>query len=70
MRTTAQILRTTYDLPYYRPDFVLVTPIPAKTQKLKTNLGGWVLRSGRGQLRETGSTVSHQQSHQPQTAPT
>jgi len=38
-----------------RPDFVLVTPTPAKTQKQKTNVGGWVLRSGRGQLRETGS---------------
>jgi len=39
-----------------RPDFVLVTPIAAKTQKQQTSLGGWVLRSGRGQLRETGST--------------
>jgi len=39
-----------------RPDFVLITPIAAKTQKQKTNVGGWVLRSGRGQLRETGST--------------
>jgi hypothetical protein len=39
-----------------RPDFVLVTPIAAKSQKQKTNVGGWVLRSGRGQLRETGST--------------
>jgi hypothetical protein len=39
-----------------RPDFVLVTSIAAKTQKQKTNVGGWVLRSGRGQLRETGST--------------
>jgi hypothetical protein len=39
-----------------RPDFVLVTPIAAKTQKQQTNVGGWVLRSGRGQLRETGST--------------
>ena len=37
-----------------RPDFVLVTPIAAKTQKQQTNVGGWVLRSGRGQL--TGST--------------
>jgi len=37
-----------------RPDFALVTPIAAKTQQ--TNVGGWVLRSGRGQLRETGST--------------
>jgi len=39
-----------------RPDFVLVTPIAAKTQKQQTNVGGWVLQSGRGQLRETGST--------------
>jgi len=39
-----------------RPDFVLVTPIAAKTQKQQTNVGRWVLRSGRGQLRETGST--------------
>ena len=39
-----------------RPDFVLLTPIAAKTQKQQTNVGGWVLRSGRGQLRETGST--------------
>jgi len=39
-----------------RPDFVLVTPIAAKTQRPQTNVGGWVLRSGRGQLRETGST--------------
>jgi len=28
----------------------------AKTQKQQTNVGEWVLRSGRGQLRETGST--------------
>jgi hypothetical protein len=39
-----------------RPDFVLVTPIAAKTHKQQTNEGGWVLRSGKGQLRETGST--------------
>jgi hypothetical protein len=26
-----------------RPDFVLVTPIAAKTQKQQTNVGGWVL---------------------------
>ena len=39
-----------------RPDFVLVTPSAAKTQKQQFNVGGWVLRSGRGQLRETGST--------------
>jgi len=38
-----------------RPDFVLVTPIAAKTQKQQTNIGEWVLRSGRRQLRETGS---------------
>jgi len=38
-----------------RPDFVLVTLITAKTQKQQTYVGGWVLRSGRGQLRETGS---------------
>jgi hypothetical protein len=37
------------------PDFMLVTPIAAKTQKQQTNVGGWVLRSGREQLRETGS---------------
>jgi hypothetical protein len=37
-----------------RPD--VVTPIAAKTKKQQTNVGGWVLRSGRGQLRETGST--------------
>ena len=35
---------------------MLVTPIAAKTQKQQTNVGGWVLRSGRRQLRETGST--------------
>jgi hypothetical protein len=40
-----------------RPDFVLVTPIAAKTQKQQTNVRGWVLRSGKGQLRETGSTL-------------
>ena len=38
-----------------RPDFVLVTPIAAKTQKQQTNVGGWVIRSGRWQLRGTGS---------------
>jgi hypothetical protein len=38
-----------------RPEFVLVTPIAAKTQKQQTNVGGWVLQSGRGQLGETGS---------------
>jgi len=47
-----------------------------KNYKLHTNVGGWVLWSGREQLRETGSTsaappaTSHQYSHQPQTAPT
>jgi hypothetical protein len=35
---------------------VLVTPISAKTRKQQNTAGGWVLRSGRGQLRETGST--------------
>jgi len=39
-----------------RPDFALVTPITATTQKQQINVGGWVLRSGRGQLRETWST--------------
>jgi len=39
-----------------RPDFVLVTPTAAKTQTQQTNVGGWFLRSGRGQLRENGST--------------
>jgi len=39
-----------------RPDIVLVTPTSARTQKQQTNVGGWVFRSGRGQLRETGST--------------
>jgi len=39
-----------------RPDFVLVTFSAAKTQKQQTDVRGWVLRSGRGQLRETGST--------------
>ena len=38
-----------------RPYFVLVNPIAAKTQKLQTNVGGWILQSGRGQLRVTGS---------------
>jgi len=33
-----------------RPDFVLITPIAAKTQKQQTDVGGRVLRSGRGQL--------------------
>jgi len=38
-----------------RPDAVLVAPISARTKKQQTsNEGGWVLRSGRGQLRETG----------------
>jgi len=39
-----------------RPEFVLVTPTAANTQKQQTNVGGWVLRRGRGQLREIGST--------------
>jgi hypothetical protein len=39
-----------------RPDVVLVTLIVAKAQKQHTNVGGWVLQSGRGHLRETGST--------------
>ena len=40
-----------------RPDAVLVTPISVKTKKQQTsNEGGRVLRSGGGQLRETGST--------------
>jgi len=39
-----------------RPGFVLVTPTSAKTRKQQTTAGGWVLRSGRGQLRETRST--------------
>jgi hypothetical protein len=34
---------------------VLVNPIAAKTYKQQTDVGGWVLWSGRGQLRETGS---------------
>ena len=38
------------------PGIVLVTPTSAKTRKQQTMAGGWVLRSGRGQLRETGST--------------
>jgi hypothetical protein len=38
------------------PDLVLVTPVAAKTQKQQINVGGWVLRSGSEQLRETGST--------------
>jgi hypothetical protein len=39
-----------------RQDIVMVTPISTKIQQQQTNSGGWVLRSGRGQLRETGST--------------
>ena len=38
-----------------RPRIVLVTPTTAKTQKQQTIVEGWVLRSGRGQLRETVS---------------
>jgi len=37
-----------------RQDFMLLTPIALKTQKLQNNVVRWVLRSGRGQL--TGST--------------
>ena len=44
-----------------RPDFVLVTPIAAKTQKQQTNVGGWVLRSGRGQLMDLGAPQQHRQ---------
>jgi hypothetical protein len=44
-----------------RPDTVLVTPTAAKIQKQQTNVGGWVLSSGRGKLRETGSTQQHRQ---------
>jgi len=55
-----------------RPDFMLVTPTSAKTRKQQTSAGGWVLRSGRGQLMETGSIpaappATSSQSHQPQT---
>ena len=39
-----------------RPDIVLVTPISAKTRRKQTTAGGWVLRSSRGQLRETRSS--------------
>jgi len=39
-----------------RPEFMLVTHILQKHKNKKTNVGGWILRSGRGQLRETGST--------------
>jgi len=36
---------------------LLVGPISARTKKQQTSIaGGWVLRSGRGQLRENGST--------------
>ena len=42
---------------YSCPDAVLVAPISTKTRMQQTsNEGGWVLRSGRGQLRGTGST--------------
>jgi len=58
-----------------RPDFVLVTPISASTQEQQTTAGGLVFRSGRGQLRETGSILAappatSTATHQPQTAPT
>jgi hypothetical protein len=49
-----------------RPEFVLVTPIAAKTKKQKTGVGGWVLQSGRGQLREMGAPQQH---HQPPVEP-
>ena len=40
-----------------RLDAVLVAPTSAKTRKQQTsNEGGWVLRSGRGQVRGAGST--------------
>ena len=39
------------------PDAVLIAPISAKTKKQQTsNAGEWVLRSGRGKLRETRCT--------------
>ena len=42
-----------------RPDAVLVAPIPARTKKQQTsNEGGWVLRSGRGQMGETTGSIS------------
>ena len=43
------------DIPPAAQILMLITPISAKTQKQQTTAGGWVLRSGRGQLRETGS---------------
>ena len=63
------------------PDAVLVAPISAKTKQQQTsNEGGWVLRSGRGQLRGTGSSSAAPPAtsrlialvaiHLPQTAPT
>ena len=50
-----------------RSDIVLVTPIAAKTRRRQTNVGGWVLRSGRGQSRETGRAP--QQHRQPPVEP-
>jgi len=42
---------------FRRPDAVLVAPVSAKAKKQQTsNKWGWVLRSGRGQLRKTRST--------------
>ena len=40
------------------PDAVLVAPVSTKMKKQRTSIieGGWVLRSGRGQLREDRST--------------
>jgi len=51
-----------------RSDAVLVAPISAKTKKQQTsNEGNGVLRSGRGQLRESGAILQH---HQPPPAAT
>jgi hypothetical protein len=45
------------------PDAVLVAPTLAKPKKQQTSYGGgWVLRSGRGQLRKTRS-ISTAASH-------
>jgi hypothetical protein len=48
-----------------RPDFVLVTPIAAKTQKQQTNVGRWVLKCQgavaiEGDWEHLSSTASHQ----------
>jgi hypothetical protein len=55
-----------------RPDIVLVTPTSAKTRKATNYCMGvgsseW---QGATDLEHPSSTASHQQSHQPQTAPT